>query len=95
MLYNLNLYNVKYQLYFDKVGEKRRSGDLLADVEMASVLKSFSLIVKFCSASFRYCDLDPLFTFSETQFSFLTLEMEIAILTSSYCFLGVVNIAKM
>lgn len=64
-------------------------------MEMVSVLKSYNLVAKFCSASFRYCDLDPLFTFSETQFSFLTLKMEIAILTSSYCFIGVVNIAKM
>lgn len=65
MLYNLNLHNVICQLYFNKIGAKEihGSGDLFAEVGMASVLESYTLVVSFCSAAFRCCDLDQMFTF--------------------------------
>lgn len=71
----LKLTQCYMKLCFNKVGGKKfhRSEYLLVDVGMASALEPYNLIVSFCSATFRCYELDHLFTFSESQFYFLTL----------------------
>lgn len=42
--------------------------DLLVEAGITSALESYSLTVSFCSATFRCCNLDQLFTFTATLF---------------------------